>query len=107
MTIGELNTQITLQYPTRVKDGMGGENLTWVDADTVWAKISTLQSDEALLAMQETGTVIHNVVIYYRRDVKSYWRIKYGNDYWDIIGPPIDIKKEHKWLGIKCKETAS
>jgi SPP1 family predicted phage head-tail adaptor len=104
---GELNRRITLQYPTKVSDGMGGFTVSWIDAATVWAKISTLRSDEALIAMQETGTAIHNVVIRYRSDVKSSWRIKYGNDYWDIIGPPIDVNKEHRFLDIKAKETAS
>jgi SPP1 family predicted phage head-tail adaptor len=107
MRSGNLNKQITFQYKTKVTDGMGGFVVTWNDAATVWAKISTLRTDEAIIAMQTTGTAIHNVVIRYRSDVKASWRIKYGNDYWDIIGPPIDVNKEHRWLDIKCKETAS
>ena len=107
MASGPLNRQITLQYPTKVSDGMGGFTQAWVDAATVWAKISTLRSDEALIAMQTTGTAIHNVIIRYRTDVKSSWRIKYGNRYWNIIGPPIDVNQEHRYLDIKAKEAAS
>ena len=104
MRIGDLDKRITLQYPTKVADPMGGFSVSWVDKATVWAKISTLRSDEAIIAMQNSGTAIHNVVIRYRSDVKSSWRIKCGNSYWAIIGPPIDINKAHKWLDIKCKE---
>ena len=107
MRIGDLNKRITLQYSTKIADGMGGFTVTWVDKATVWAKISTLRSDEAIIAMQNSGTAIHNVVIRYRSDVKSSWRLKYGNSYWAILGPPIDLDKDHKWLDIKCKEVAT
>jgi SPP1 family predicted phage head-tail adaptor len=107
MRIGDLNKRITLQYSTKIADGMGGFTVTWVDKATVWAKISTLRSDEAIIAMQNSGTAIHNVVIRYRSDVKSSWRLKYGNSYWAILGPPIDLNKDRKWLDIKCKEAAT
>jgi len=104
--IGELNRQVTLQYKTRVADGMGGWTETYVTAATVWAKISTNRSDEAIQAMATTGTLIHNITIRYRTDVRANWRIKFGSRYFAIIGPPIDVNMEHKFLDIKAKETA-
>ena len=107
MGAGIYNRQIELQAPMKTPDGMGGFAVIWVAVATVWAKISTLRSDEALIAMQTTGTAIHNIVIRYRTDVKSSWRIKYGNRYFNIIGPPIDVYQEHRQLDIKCKEASS
>jgi len=103
---GELNQRISLQYKTRVSDGASGFTDTWNTAATVWAKISTLRSDEAIQAMATTGTAIHNITIRYRTDVRSNWRIKYGSRFFAIIGPPIDVNFKHEFLDIKCKETA-
>jgi len=73
---------------------------------TVWAKLSTMRSDEAIQAMSTTGTAIHNINIAYRTDVRANWRIKFGNRYFAIIGPPIDVEFKHRELDIKCKESA-
>jgi SPP1 family predicted phage head-tail adaptor len=71
--------------------------------------VTTYRSDEAIVAMMNSNIALHSVTIRYRSDVKGSWRIKYtdrqGPHYWTIIGPPLDIGKEHKWLEIKVKET--
>jgi len=102
---GEMNHQVSLQYKTRVADGMGGWTDTFVTAATVWAKITTMRSDEAINAMATTGTAIHNITIRYRTDVRANWRVRYGSRYFAIIGPPIDVNFKHEFLDIKCKET--
>jgi SPP1 family predicted phage head-tail adaptor len=101
----ELSRRITLERPEKVPDGGGGFTSTWVVVATVWAKISTLRSDEAIIAMQTTGTAIHNIVIRFRTDVKTSWRIGYAGKYYNIIGPPIDLNKNHRFLDLKAKET--
>ncbi|MEN6420311.1 MAG: phage head closure protein, partial [Smithella sp.] len=66
----QFDKRITLQYPTRVSDNMGGFAVTWNDAATVWAKKTTHRSDEAVQAMATTGIQIHNFRIQFRTDVK-------------------------------------
>jgi SPP1 family predicted phage head-tail adaptor len=105
MKIGDLNKRVILQYPTRAADGMGGFIITWADAATVWAKKTTHRSDEAIQAMSMTGTAIHNYRIRYRTDIKSSWRIKDGDKYMNIIGPPIEVERR-RWLDITAKEAA-
>ena len=100
----ELSKRITLERPEKVPDGGGGFTSTWVVAATVWAKITTQRSDEAIIAMQSTGTAVHNIVIRFRTDVKSSWRIGYSGKYYNIIGPPIDLNKAHRFMDIKAKE---
>ena len=71
MLIGDMRNRITLQYKTRVSDGMGNFTESYVDAATVWAKKTTHRSDEAVQNMQATGIALHNFRIRYRRDVKA------------------------------------
>lgn len=97
--------RITLQYPTKVADTLGGFTTTWNDAATVWAKKTTHRSDEAVQAMATTGIQVHNFRINYRTDVQGSWRIKEGNAYFAIIGPPIEvIDGVMKYLDITVKE---
>ena len=103
---GELDRQIVLQYKTKVSDGMGNFTETYHDAATVWAKMRTLKSDEAIQAMATTGTAIHNITIRYRTDVRASWRVRYGSRYFAIIGPPIDVNFKHEFLELKCKESS-
>lgn len=104
MNPADLNTRITLQYPTIAVDTMGSPVKTWHDAATVWAKKTTHRSNEAISAMAETGTATHNYRIRWRRDVKPSWRIKDGNKYMSIIGPPIEIERR-EWLDITAQES--
>ena len=107
--LSDLNTDITLEYPTRISDEQGGFTNTWTSAGTVKAKVYTLRSDDAIVAMMTSNAAIHSVTIRYRADIRGSWRIKYvdrqGTHYWTIIGPPIDLNKEHRWLELKVKET--
>lgn len=104
------NTRIKLQYKTKVSDGMGGFTDTWVDAPSgfsdgkIPAQKTTHRSDEAVQAMAQTGTAIHNFRIRYRTDVRSSWRIKEGDRYMAIIGPPIEIERR-RYLDITAKDT--
>lgn len=106
------DTRIKLQYKTRVSDGGGGFTETWVDAPTgfadgkIPAKKTTHRSDEAVQAMAQTGTATHNFRIRYRSDVRASWRIKEGDRYMAIIGPPIEVERR-RWLDITAREAAS
>jgi len=103
----EMDKRITLQYETSVADGLGGFTKTWVDVATVWAKKTTHRSNEAVQAMQMTGTMIHNFRIWYRTDVKASWRVKEGNKYMSIIGQPIEVYEgPNRYLDLTVKETA-
>ena len=100
----DFNARITLEYLSKVPDGLAGETSTWVVVDTVWAIVNDFQSDEMVLAMQTTGVLIHKIRIRYRPDVKSSWRIGLAGKYCNIIGPPTNPDKRRRWLDIKCKE---
>jgi SPP1 family predicted phage head-tail adaptor len=102
----DLDTRITFQASTRVPDGGGGFTTVWKDMATVWAKKTTHRSDEAVQAMTTTGTAIHNFRIQYRTDVRASWRIKQGDKFMAIIGPPIEVVRR-TWMDVTAKESAS
>jgi len=104
----ELNKRIILQYKTQVSDGKAGVDITWNTAATVWARMTTLSTTNAIIAMKTTGTLIHNILIRYRSDIASgrfQWRIKFGDVYYQVLGKPIDINQAHRWLDMKVQET--
>ena len=101
----DLNKRITFQRQTKVSDGMGGFTTTWVDLATVWAKKTTHRSDEAMQAMATTGIAVHNFRVRYRTDISSSDRIKEGNKFMNIIGPPIEIERR-TWMDVTAKEVA-
>lgn len=86
---------------------MGGFTVTWTDHDTIWAKRTAHRSDEAIQSMKETGSLVVNWRILYRRNIRTSWRIKYGNQYGNIIGPPIEVDEGpgRHYLDITVEET--
>jgi len=102
----EFNATITLERPSTVPDGMGGETQTWVVQATVRAIVNDFQSDEMVLAMQSTGVSIRKIRVWYRTDIKNSWRIGYAGKYWQIIGLPSDLNQQHRFLDFRVKEFA-
>lgn len=106
MKIGDLNKRVTLQYKTRVADGMGGFTETWTDAATVSAAIWPTSAKEMVQANSTTMVVSHRIRIRYRRDIKGSWRVKFGNRYFAIVGGPINPEEKNEWLDLMVKEAA-
>jgi SPP1 family predicted phage head-tail adaptor len=105
MQIGNLSERLEFHAPTRVSDGMGGFDETFVTMFTVWGSLWPLSGAEAVAAMQMGGTITGKVRIRYRSAaIPVSWRIKHGNSYLSIAAPPINLGGENKWLEIKVKE---
>lgn len=106
MQVGALNKRVTIQYPTRTPDGMGGFSESWVDHATVWAAIWPTTATERLKADQVSGEITHRIRIRYRRGIRTSWRIKFGSRYFNISGPPINPNEKNEYLDLMCKEAA-
>lgn len=105
MRIGDLKHRVTLQYPAKVPDGMGGSTVTWTDAATVWAAIWPVSASETIQVNQASMTITHRIRIRYRSVLKASWRISWANRYFNIVSI-IDPNMAHRWLDILCKEAA-
>ena len=106
--ISELDKRITLQAPTKTRTSSGGVTVVWSDMATVWAKETPHRSDEAVQDMKETGVATINWRIRFRLGVKAAWRIKYGDQYMAITGPPMEKDEGGgaHWLDLTAKESA-
>ena len=102
----DFNTQITLERPATVPDGMGGFTATWVSVATIWAIMTGYQSDEMVIAMQSTGTVLYKIRIRYRTDVQASWHILHNGKYLTIIGPPVNVAQGNRFLDLRAREAA-
>ena len=99
----DLNKRITLQYPTKVPDGMGGFTTSWVDAATLWAAIWPVSAGEQIQAQAPTMTITHRIRIRFRTGIRAAWRIKFADRYFNIVSV-VDQNMSHRWLDIMAKE---
>lgn len=102
--IGELDRSITLQYQTKDPDGMSGFKTSWVDGETIWAKAWTISSSEGTTEKQTRMIRIQKFAIFYRNDLNSAWRVKWGTRYFNITG--IDPDDKNEFIYLTCKESA-
>jgi len=98
---GRLSQRITLQSKSVVRDAMGGETLTWVDAASVWAEIRPLRGRDLVAAQQVTSEVTARITIRYRSDVQADWRILHGSQIYDILAV-VDPQARHEVLELEC-----
>jgi SPP1 family predicted phage head-tail adaptor len=106
MDSGQLNKRVTLQYQTKVSDGMGGFVTSFVDACTVWAALWPTSANEITAANATVMVVSHRIRIRYRSVLKASWRIKYGNRYFNIVSI-INQNETNEFLDIMAKESAT
>ena len=107
MLIGDLNRRLEFQAPTKAADGMGGFIETFKTMFTAWGSLWPLSGDEALATMQMGGIMTGKVRIRYRSAIiRVSWRIKHGNQYYDIAAPPVNLGGNNEYLEIKIKAAA-
>lgn len=88
---GELDRLITFEARTDAQDELGQPVPSWTDAVTVAAKWIPLNSREAASAGQWQPTISGVLRIRYRGDVRSTWRVRFGDTVLELAGPPIEI----------------
>jgi SPP1 family predicted phage head-tail adaptor len=105
MRIGDLKHRVTLQYQTRVADGMGGWTISWVDSGTVYAAIWPVSASEIIQAQAPTMVVTHRIRIRYRSVLKAGWRVSWSGRYFNIVSI-VDVNMNHRTLDLMVKEAA-
>lgn len=103
--IGRLNKRVDLQSPDATIDSYGGlAPATWTtEATSVPAAIWHVGATEALKQGQMGMTMTHRIRINYRSTLKSDWRIKYQDRYFNIVNI-VDYNMEHRYFDLLCKE---
>ena len=106
MRIGELKHRVDIQAETKTPDGMGGTTVVWTTLkSSVAAAIWPISAKEQIQAMATTMTITHRIRIRYRSVMRSSWRIKHGNKYYNIVSI-INPNMDRKWLDVLVEEAA-
>ena len=108
---GDMDRRVTLQRPpteaAQTVDSAGEPAEEFEDVATVWAAIPPVAgrrgSAELLVALQDTPEAKYVVVIRYRTDVRSGWRLDYKGTKLNIVGPPQEIGRK-EGLRLLCSE---
>lgn len=101
MKTGDLRRRITIQVPTIVRTGTGGQTVTWTDHATVWAKAWSVSGSESMNDMKINMLRIQKFCIRYRSKLLPSWRIKYGTKYFNITGIDPDEKKRFLYITVE------
>ena len=102
--IGDLNKRIEIQAATKASDLMGSFTETWGTIATVWAAIWPLSATETVQSMQTGMTISHRIRIRYRSTFLPFWRLKFGNRYFNIVSI-LNPNEKNEYLDLMCKES--
>ena len=103
MRIGSLNRRISIESPTRKSDGMGGWEILWKEmASDVACAIWPISALEQIKSQGVVMTSTHRIRMRYRSDLRSNYRLKYKNDYFNIVSI-INTNMANKVLDIIVK----
>ena len=103
MQPGDLNKRMTIQYPTKVSDGMGNFTDTWNDSDTIWVALWPISATEVIRSMGAVMIISHRIRARYRRDLRPSWRLRFGNRYFNIVSI-INQGERNEYLDMMAKE---
>lgn len=103
MRAGRLRRRIQLQSATETRDAHGQPVKTWSTQATVWASVEPAHGREYIQARQVAQENLWRVMIRYRSDVTSDWRIVYGAKTLEIESV-INPDEDDRLLQIYCKE---
>lgn len=94
--------------------GTNGEKVTtWVDPDgnsppePDWAKVVSERGNEALESARTQSTEVVRMMVVYRADVLTTWRVKWEDQYYDIIAVDRSKKRQNElWFTARLKGAA-
>lgn len=109
MRAGRLRHLVTLLRPVGGgRDQYGQPTDDYEPVDTIWASVEPLRGREFFDAQQTNAEVTTRIRCRYRADLAapeaSHWRIEYAGRVYEIDGPPINSRMEHRQLEIMCHE---
>ena len=81
---GVLNHRIHLERPNETTDLFGGMTISWTHVAAVWAGLQPMAASFRQIAQQTSEEQTHSIVIRYREDVSSGWRINLNQRFFEI-----------------------
>lgn len=104
LTAAKRNKLVTFEQPTETNT-RGEVTVTWSELFEEWAEVKPLQGREYYQAAQVHAEVTHRVTIVYRSGVTAKCRIRWGDRYLYLVGPPRNRDEANRELEMLVKET--
>ena len=106
MRIGDLQHRISLEAETKASDLMGGSLVVWKEmASNIACSIWPISATEQIQSLGSTMVVSHRVRMRYRSDIKASWRLKYHNNYYNVVSI-LNHNMANRMLELLVKEAA-
>lgn len=96
---GDLRERVTIETPTRVGDGTGGESVSWSALATVWADVAALSGSEVTLGERDEARGRFTVTMRYRDDVSAEMRLVWRGKILNIRALR-DPDGHRRWLAV-------
>ena len=103
LSAGGLREPLVFQRRQTQSDGMGGQDLDWVDLFSAKGDVRPLSGREALTGMQREASVSHRIFIRYRDGLLPSDRIVMRGNPMQIIAI-INVEMRNRWLELQCLE---
>lgn len=104
ITSRSLRHVCTLQAFTQSSTDARGQPVgSWVDGDTIYARINPLGGRNAEYANQLYADATHEILIRYRSDITRSHRLVLGSRTF-TIGSVQNVNELNRWLRLLCKE---
>ena len=105
MQAGKLNKRVSLQRPARVQDPQTGAMTDgWLEVRKQWASIEPLSANAFIAAQAVQSKVSVRIVLRYRDDIASAWRVVHKGRVYNIEGVLPDDKSGLEYLTLPCSQ---
>ena len=104
MRIGRLSKRVQLQSATEARDAHGQPVRTWVNQKTVWAAVEPIRGRELETARQLASEATIRVIVRYRADITTDWRVIYSGKTLEIT-EIINEDFDNRYLVMRCRQT--
>lgn len=98
---GEMDQVVSLFEPTTVRDAFG-QHTEYVLRAKVTARVRPLRGREYFAAGQLQSPATMEISIYWRIDVRAWWRVEWMGRMYDVTGEPADVDARHDALELLC-----
>lgn len=106
MKIGELKRVISIQAKTKTPDGLGSWSETWAEYAETRAAIWPVSASEQVRNQQVENQITHKVRVRYQTGIIPEMRVVYKSRVFEILGQPINVNEENRWLDLLCLESS-
>lgn len=105
MESGKLRHRVELQSQVETQNPTTGEiTVSWVTQHTVWASIEPLSVRDFIQSDSKQSEITARIMIRYNADVTAKWRVKHGDQIYNIHGvlPDPDSGLEYLTLPVSA-----